>query len=424
MLEEQAKEVAQLEQAIGEDERLIAEAQQQRQDVDKQIAALQREVQELTPGKILAEFLDQRATSLDYQKHLGLTALIRRDFEKLTTLVAEADAEPDGDQPSSSSVADFSRVILFVDDLDRCPPGRVVEVLQAVHLLLSFPVFAVVVAVDPRWLSRSLQKQYQGLIEGRGSDADTSTAQDYLEKIFQIPYRVAPLDPRSRALFMSGLVSRLVTEPTANGPVTPADIGQVPQATPPLSVPSEDEKPTPGPDDTVKSTDSEPASQNTDDTHRELEKDNGTSEVDLNPASLQLDDDEVGFLGKLLPILDSSPRGLKRYINIYRLIKTVVGKPSPARTGEAQRLMFLLTVLTSFTYGSDIITYIIDSPSPRSQTLGNRIIEYLDDRQADSREVPERETLTNWLAEQTTIANCTIIETLEDARHVRLYLFT
>jgi KAP family P-loop domain len=417
--EKQAKEVAQLEQAIGEDERLIAEAQQQRQDVDKQIAALQREVGELTPGKILAEFLDQRATSLDYQKHLGLTALIRKDFEKLTTLVAEADAEPDADEPSSSSVADFSRVILFVDDLDRCPPRRVVEVLQAVHLLLSFPVFAVVVAVDPRWLSRSLQEQYRGLIEGHASDVDASTAQDYLEKIFQIPYRVAPLDSHSRARFMSGLVSRLISEPTINGPVTPTDIDQVPQGAQPLPVPSGDGAPVPDPSDAVES---EP--QRTVDTSGKRENDDDTSEVDLNPASLQLDDDEVRFLGELLPLLDSSPRGLKRYINIYRLIKTVVGEPSASSTGEAQRRMFLLAVLTGFPYGSDVINYIIDSPSPRTQSLGDRIAEYFDQRRANDPGLSECKALTDWLAEQTTIAGCSVFETLEDAHHVRLYSFT
>jgi KAP family P-loop domain len=418
--EKQAKEVAQLEQAIGEDQRLIAEAQQQRQDVDKQIAALQREVRELTPGKILAEFLDQRATSLDYQKHLGLTALIRRDFEKLTTLVAEANAEPEADQPSSSSVADFSRVILFVDDLDRCPPRRVVEVLQAVHLLLSFPVFAVVVAVDPRWLSRSLQEQYRGLIEGRASDVDASTAQDYLEKIFQIPYRVAPLDSHSRALFMGGLVSRLIGEPTINDPVAPADFDQAPQETQPLLVPSGDgDDPAPAPSDAAES-----KPQTTADAFRKRKTDNGTSEVDLNPASLQLDDDEVRFLGELLPVLDSSPRGLKRYINIYRLIKTVVGEPSASRTGEAQRRMFLLAVLTAFPYGSDVINYIIDSPSPHTQFLGDRITEYFNQRRVDHPGLSECKTLTSWVTEHTAIAGCPIFEMLEDARHVRLYSFT
>jgi hypothetical protein len=222
---------------------------------------------------------------------------------------------------------------------------------------------------------------------------------------------------------MSGLVSRLVSEPTTSGRVISADIDQVPQATPSPLVPSGDDRLAPSLGDTAESADTEPAS-TADDTYRKRENDNGTSEVDLNPASLQLDDDEVRFLGELLPILDSSPRGLKRYINIYRLIKTVVGEPSPLRTCDARRRMFLLTILTSFPYGSDVITYIIDSPSPRSQTLGDRITEYLGNRQAGNPDLPECKTLASWLAEQTMIANCPIHETLEDARHVRLYSFT
>ena len=42
----------------------------------------------------------------------------------------------------------LSRIILYIDDLDRCDPERVIDVLQAVHLLLAFPLFVVVVAVD------------------------------------------------------------------------------------------------------------------------------------------------------------------------------------------------------------------------------------------------------------------------------------
>jgi hypothetical protein len=39
--------------------------------------------------------------------------------------------------------------VLYIDDLDRCPPRRVVEVLTAMQLLLALPLFVVVVAVDP-----------------------------------------------------------------------------------------------------------------------------------------------------------------------------------------------------------------------------------------------------------------------------------
>ena len=420
----QAEEIARLEQAIGENERELVEAKKQRQDVDEQIMALRREVRELTPGRILAEFLDQRASSLDYQQHLGLTALIRRDFERLTALVKERNDQPDPDESSSSAVADFSRVVLFVDDLDRCPPRRVVEVLQAVHLLLSFPVFAVVVAVDPRWLSRSLQMQYKGLIEAPGAYTDASTARDYLEKVFQIPYRVAPLDPHSRALFMSGLTSKLVDGSTIKKTVASDKIEQIPTETKSLPVPAGGESFAPGIDAAKESANSTLAPQPVDNAaSRHENTDNDTGEVDLNPSSLQLDDDEMGFLGKLLPILDSSPRGLKRYINIYRLIKAISAQQSPSKAGEARRRMFLLAVLTSFPYGSDVIAYIADAPSPQTQTVGNRITEYLNHQSRNS-DLPECKTLMNWLAEQSSIADCPIIDTLDDARQIRLYSFT
>ncbi len=39
----------------------------------------------------------------------------------------------------------IDRIVLYIDDLDRCPEVKVVEVLQAVHLLLAYPLFVVVV---------------------------------------------------------------------------------------------------------------------------------------------------------------------------------------------------------------------------------------------------------------------------------------
>jgi uncharacterized membrane protein YeaQ/YmgE (transglycosylase-associated protein family) len=420
----QAEDIAKLEQQISEDDRQLSEAWAQRQKADEKIAELQKKKSELTPGKILAEFLDQRATSLDYQKHLGLTALIRKDFERLTTLVEENIRQTETNGSSPNTAADFSRVVLFVDDLDRCPPHRVVEVLQAVHLLLSFPVFAVVVAVDPRWLSRSLEMQYKGLIEARSSDVDTSTAQDYLEKIFQIPFRVAPLDAWSRAAFMSGLVSKVIGGSTAHAPRTPAG-----QLTPSLADPSpepgeaEAQGSGPGADDAARQTNSVDEAPPIRTVHLYPDRDDESREVDLNPSSLQLDDDEVMFLGDLLPILDSSPRGLKRYINIYRLIKAVAPEPATSNAAEAQRRMFLLAMITSLPYGSDLIAYIIDSPTPSKETVGDRITEYFTKTTNGDSTRPESKTLITWLEQQTPIATCPVLDALDDARHVRLYSF-
>jgi hypothetical protein len=81
-----------------------------------------------------------------------------------------------------------------------------VDVLQAVHLLLSFKLFVVLVAVDVRWVSKALQEQYPML---RETGSNMSVPHDYLEKIFQIPYWVRPMDAVNSAAFVGDRLVRI-----------------------------------------------------------------------------------------------------------------------------------------------------------------------------------------------------------------------
>src|SRR5690606_12698885 len=83
----------------------------------------------------------------------------------------------------------IDRIILYIDDLDRCPFDKVMEVLQAVHLLMAFPLFVVLVAVDVRWLETSLENSH---VQFKGEDRHTSPT-EYLEKIFQLAIWTDPL---------------------------------------------------------------------------------------------------------------------------------------------------------------------------------------------------------------------------------------
>jgi TolA-binding protein len=207
---DQAQQIAELEQQIESlrhEQRSVAS---ERDETAAQIRTLEERLEELTPGRLLMQFLEERSASADYRQHLGLTAIVRRDFEQLSRLVADYNAAvtSDATQNKSEGSADFNRVVLYIDDLDRCPPRRVVEVLQAVHLLLSFPIFVVVVAVDPRWLSQSLQSEYRNLLGAVSQSAQSqASAQDYLEKIFQIPFSLAPLDLDARNRFVDELLA-------------------------------------------------------------------------------------------------------------------------------------------------------------------------------------------------------------------------
>jgi len=102
-----------------------------------------------------------------------------------------------------------ARVILFIDDLDRCPPPRVVEVLEATQLLLKTPLFVVVLGLDTRYATRALEKEYKEILQ---HDGDPS-GMDYIEKIIQLPYRVRPIERKGLETFLRDQMKPLEQEP-------------------------------------------------------------------------------------------------------------------------------------------------------------------------------------------------------------------
>jgi hypothetical protein len=135
---------------------------------------------DLQPRQLLATLSAAAAAEGGrYRQEEGIIAAIRRDLSSLEQILRE---DPEN----------LDRVVLYIDDLDRCPPDKIVEVLQAVHLLLAFELFVVVVAADPATLERALVQHHQG---GGGLDGRTE-AIHWLEKVFQIPYRVGRLSRR------------------------------------------------------------------------------------------------------------------------------------------------------------------------------------------------------------------------------------
>lgn len=191
--------------ALDERERSLASDVKRAQEQADQAA---RTIDSVRTGNLIRQYVENRVTNEAYRDQLGVISLVRSDLQRLSELCS-----PTEDGPSVFSMAarfDIQRVILYIDDLDRCPPDRVVEVLQAVHLLLAFPLFVVVVGVDSRWLITSLKIHYQRLLHdddrgGQGFRIDTgqweASPADYLDKIFQIPLALRPMsDGGYRAL--------------------------------------------------------------------------------------------------------------------------------------------------------------------------------------------------------------------------------
>ncbi|MFK0279454.1 P-loop NTPase fold protein [Streptomyces sp. NPDC090499] len=206
-----------------------------------EVAALEQELQNVTAAGQLAGLIGQRAAAGDYRGQLGLMTQIREDFQRMSILLAQASrqratAAPAGDEdgpPREDEATDelpqIERIIVYIDDLDRCPPARVMEMLEAIHLLLAVELFVVVVAIDPRWLLRSIAAHYRDVLHlpgGAPGDVDDnwiSTPAQYLEKIFQIVFTLPPVDHTGYARMLDSLIT--VPNPVRSANATAADGG-------------------------------------------------------------------------------------------------------------------------------------------------------------------------------------------------------
>jgi len=81
-----------------------------------------------------------------------------------------------------------NRLIVFVDDLDRCNIDNVLDMLEAIKMFLTAKGVIFVIAVDMGKIERAWQLRYNnmaGLTEGR----------EHIDKIFQLKLSLPPKDP-------------------------------------------------------------------------------------------------------------------------------------------------------------------------------------------------------------------------------------
>lgn len=312
-----AEEQAALQAAEAEAEALSAQLQASR----AARAADQAALEALRAGSRLDRFLADTRAGGAYAARLGFLTTIRRDLDRLEALLgalrdeasdpasgqasheagdenrrphvnpSEETAAP-GPTPGAPAGAEL-RVVLSIDDLDRCPPERVVEVLQAIHLLLATPLFVVLVAVDPAWLLGSIRAHSRRLLApddptGTSPGGGALDPQRYLEKIIQIPFQVPPMRPAGFAALAARGLGR-------GAPGTPPDLGP--------AAPS------------------------------------------AGPARAEISDEELAFFLGLAPLV-SSPRAADRLVEVYRLARGLLpAAPEPAAALQAQQALALCLAL-------------------------------------------------------------------------------
>lgn len=119
---------------------------------------------------------------------------LQKDEEKEDVANPVADFRNDFEDLLESTK--FKKLVVIIDDLDRCTPDRIIENLEAVKLFLNVPQTAFIIGADPRIVRHAIEIKYKTDKIAFSDDEKSRNERivsDYLEKLIQIPYNLPKL---------------------------------------------------------------------------------------------------------------------------------------------------------------------------------------------------------------------------------------
>jgi len=122
-------------------------------------------------GGLLAGSIDnvKKKITEDKQKELEFFNQFEKQFEELIIKL----------------VGENGRLIIFIDDLDRCIPENSVVILESLKLFLNEPHCIFVLGMDRKIVEQAIKFRYKELPDFSGTD--------YLDKIIQLPFFIPPI---------------------------------------------------------------------------------------------------------------------------------------------------------------------------------------------------------------------------------------
>ncbi|MCA1641530.1 MAG: KAP family NTPase [Acidobacteria bacterium] len=232
----------------------------------------------------VGELVDQP----DYEGKVGFIGTFEEDFGRIVEVAIRR-----------SFFWQPRKLVIFIDDLDRCSPLQAASIIEAINLFLDSVGCVFVLGMDVAAVATSIEVKYKELTERMRRDAPDvlSPGSLFLDKIVQIPFNV----PRPNKDYIDALVTSIAEpQPQTTPPALTPPVFTLPESPPPP--PAQQTQPGALPADAPPARTTSPAS--------ELPKaDRGSfAREDIKQA--------VVFASRLLK---ENPRQVKRFINLFRL---------------------------------------------------------------------------------------------------------
>lgn len=150
--------------------------------------------------EIKAEY-DFGKLTFDSQKEL-VDKYITENYEIKDTIDSILDYE----------IFENKKIVVFIDDLDRCTENKVLEVIESIKLILNSENCIFFLGCDKEYLESALSVKYKEFIQylqiNESENVFKKFADEYLEKIIQIPFYIPSLNEEAVNNYINELLNK------------------------------------------------------------------------------------------------------------------------------------------------------------------------------------------------------------------------
>lgn len=100
----------------------------------------------------------------------------------------------------------IKKLVVLIDDLDRCLPEVTIETLEAVRLFMFSNSTAFVIAADESMIEYAVKKHFPDVIDLSDINIGKEFSKRYLEKLIQVPFRIPTLGEVEAEMYITLLL--------------------------------------------------------------------------------------------------------------------------------------------------------------------------------------------------------------------------